>query len=46
VALAPGAYEVLFPVLAHDDGVVDGVIEVARQAAEAVALTPASPATG
>ena len=47
VALAPGAYEVLFPGLAHDDDVVDGVIEVARQAAQAVAMHPGeSPATG
>ena len=29
VALAPGAYEVMFPGLAHDDAVLDRVVEVA-----------------
>ena len=33
VALAPGAYEVMFPGLAHDDAVVDRIIEVGRAAA-------------
>jgi glutamate-1-semialdehyde 2,1-aminomutase len=33
VALAPGAYEVLFPGLAHDDSVLDEVAEVAIEAA-------------
>jgi glutamate-1-semialdehyde 2,1-aminomutase len=36
VALAPGAYEVMFPGLAHDDAVVDRIIEVAGDAAAAV----------
>jgi glutamate-1-semialdehyde 2,1-aminomutase len=36
VALAPGAYEVMFPGLAHDDAVVDRIIEVAGGAAAAV----------
>ena len=34
VALAPGAYEVLFPGLAHDDAVID---EIVSRAADAVA---------
>ena len=38
VALAPGAYEVMFPGLAHDDAVVDRIIEVAGDAAAAVAV--------
>ena len=37
VALAPGAYEALFPSLAHDDAVVDETIEIAADAASAVA---------
>jgi len=37
VAFAPGAYEVLFPGLAHDDAVLADVIEAARAAAEATA---------
>lgn len=37
VALAPGAYEVMFPGLAHDDAVVERIIEVAAEAAAAVA---------
>lgn len=32
VALAPGAYEVSFPGLAHSDDVVDAVVEVAAEA--------------
>jgi len=40
IALAPGAYEVLFPGLAHDDDVVDHVIRTARAAAEAIATHP------
>jgi glutamate-1-semialdehyde 2,1-aminomutase len=36
VAVAPGAYEVLFPGLAHTDDVLDEVIEVFAAAAEAV----------
>ena len=37
VALAPGAYEALFPSLVHDDAVVDETIEIAADAASAVA---------
>ncbi|WP_421121413.1 glutamate-1-semialdehyde 2,1-aminomutase [Aquihabitans daechungensis] len=37
VALAPGAYEVMFPGLAHDDAVVDRIVEIAGDAAAAVA---------
>jgi glutamate-1-semialdehyde 2,1-aminomutase len=37
VAMAPGAYEVMFPGLAHDDAVVDRIIELAGDAAAAVA---------
>jgi glutamate-1-semialdehyde 2,1-aminomutase len=37
VALAPGAYEVLFPGLAHDDATVDAVGDAARDAAREVA---------
>ena len=33
VAIAPGAYEVLFPGLAHDDAVVDEIVATAEQAA-------------
>lgn len=36
VALAPGAYEVLFPGLAHTDELVDRVLEAAAEAAVAV----------
>jgi glutamate-1-semialdehyde 2,1-aminomutase len=36
VAMAPGAYEVLFPGLAHDDDIVDEVIDAARAAAAEV----------
>jgi glutamate-1-semialdehyde 2,1-aminomutase len=37
VAIAPGAYEVMFPGLAHDDDVLDAVGEAAFAAATAVA---------
>ena len=37
VALAPGAYEALFPSLAHTDAVVDETIDIAADAATAVA---------
>jgi len=41
VALAPGAYEVAFPGLAHTDAVIDRVSEVAAEAAaEAAHATP------
>ena len=33
VALAPGAYEVLFPGLAHTDAVIDDIVSVAFGAA-------------
>jgi glutamate-1-semialdehyde 2,1-aminomutase len=36
VALAPGAYEVMFPGLAHDDGVLARVVEAAGEAAAEV----------
>jgi glutamate-1-semialdehyde 2,1-aminomutase len=36
VAIAPGAYEVLFPALAHADEIVDEVVEAARAAAAEV----------
>ncbi len=36
VAIAPGAYEVLFPGLAHTDSVVDELIAAAQQAAAAM----------
>jgi glutamate-1-semialdehyde 2,1-aminomutase len=41
VALAPGAYEVLFPGLAHDEPVLDRVVETAYAAALEVAGTRA-----
>jgi glutamate-1-semialdehyde 2,1-aminomutase len=37
VALAPGAYEALFPGLAHDDAIVDQIVERAADAAAEVA---------
>ena len=33
VAMAPGAYEILFPGLAHTDEIIDEVIEIAGDAA-------------
>jgi glutamate-1-semialdehyde 2,1-aminomutase len=36
VALAPGAYEVMFPGLAHTDTVIDEVVAAAHDAAEAI----------
>jgi glutamate-1-semialdehyde 2,1-aminomutase len=43
VALAPGPYEVLFPGLAHDDAVIDRVVDAAHDAARVVAAsTPAT----
>ena len=33
VALAPGAYEVAFPGLAHDDAVIDEIVAAAHRAA-------------
>jgi glutamate-1-semialdehyde 2,1-aminomutase len=33
VALAPGAYEVMFPGLAHDDAVMDRIVDAAGEAA-------------
>ena len=36
VAIAPGAYEVLFPGLAHDDAVIDEIIAAAEQAAASI----------
>ena len=40
VALAPGAYEVLFVGTAHTDDVLDEVVDVAARAAVAVACPP------
>ena len=37
VALAPGAYEILFPGLAHDDAVVSAIVERAGEAARSIA---------
>lgn len=37
VALAPGAYEVMFPGLAHDDTVIDEVVAAAADAARYIA---------
>jgi glutamate-1-semialdehyde 2,1-aminomutase len=37
VAIAPGAYEVMFPGLAHDDGVLEAIAEAATLAAVQVA---------
>jgi len=37
VALAPGAYEVLFPGLAHSDSVIDRIVEAAERAARVAA---------
>jgi len=42
-ALAPGAYEVMFPGLAHDDAVMDQIVDVARAAALEVAERHPSP---
>jgi glutamate-1-semialdehyde 2,1-aminomutase len=41
VALAPGAYEVAFPGLAHDQAVLDTIVERAGEAAVDVAATAA-----
>ena len=35
VALAPGAYEVLFPGLGHTDEVIDSIVDIAAEAASA-----------
>jgi glutamate-1-semialdehyde 2,1-aminomutase len=43
VALAPGPYEVLFPGLAHDEAVIDRIVEAAHDAARVVAAS--APAT-
>ena len=37
VAMAPGAYEVMFPGLAHTDAVIDEIGAVARDAAASLA---------
>jgi glutamate-1-semialdehyde 2,1-aminomutase len=39
VAMAPGAYEVAFPGLAHDDAVIDRIGEIAAEAAASIAQT-------
>ncbi len=40
VALAPGAYEVMFPGTTHRDDVLDQVVEAAVESAQAVAARP------
>jgi glutamate-1-semialdehyde 2,1-aminomutase len=40
VALAPGPYEVMFPGLAHDDGVIDRIIALTADAAAAPTGAP------
>ncbi len=40
VALAPGAYEVMFPGLAHDPDVVDAILERVAAAALAISTVP------
>lgn len=42
VALAPGPYEVLFPGMAHDDAVLERVVEAAGESAAEVAATVAA----
>jgi len=37
VAIAPGAYEILFPGLAHDGPVLDDIVSAAGRAAAATA---------
>jgi glutamate-1-semialdehyde 2,1-aminomutase len=39
IALAPGAYEAVFPGLGHDDTVIDQVVEAASRAARTAAST-------
>lgn len=39
VALAPGAYEVLFPGLAHTDAVIDAIVDIAGRAAARAATS-------
>ena len=39
VALAPGAYEVLFPGLAHSDSVIDRIVEAAQRASRVAAAS-------
>ena len=36
MALAPGAYEVMFPGFAHDDAVIDRIVEAVGEAASEV----------
>jgi glutamate-1-semialdehyde 2,1-aminomutase len=43
VALAPGAYEVAFPGLAHDDPVIDEIVAAAHRAGPRAAAPAASP---
>jgi glutamate-1-semialdehyde 2,1-aminomutase len=43
VALAPGPYEVLFPGLAHDEAVIDRIVEAAHDAARVVAVSAPAP---
>jgi glutamate-1-semialdehyde 2,1-aminomutase len=46
VAMAPGAYEVMFPGLAHTDEVIDEVGAIAHEAAQAVARSVQPPGDG
>jgi glutamate-1-semialdehyde 2,1-aminomutase len=39
VALAPGPYEAMFPGFAHDQAILDSVVEAAAQSAEDIAAT-------
>jgi glutamate-1-semialdehyde 2,1-aminomutase len=45
VAIAPGAYEVMFPGLAHTDEVLDRIVDIASSAATAAVATLRSSAT-
>ena len=46
VALAPGPYEVMFPGMAHDAGVLSRVVDAAAEAAAEVAVDPATEKAG
>ena len=39
VALAPGPYEAIFPGLAHSDEILDTVVDIAADAADAITAT-------
>ena len=46
VALAPGPYEVMFPGMAHDAGVLSRVVDAAAEASAEVAADPATATAG